>query len=139
MLVDMVVEAVQTTLVVVEVVLVQQELHGKLQEHLVVDLVEMVFQFQLIALLHISMLVVVVEWLPQKDQRQQVMVDRVVLEEVVVDPVEGVLPVQMEEMLVKQAHDRLHLLEDQQDIVLVQVVVVEHTLEELVVMVVPES
>ena len=80
MLVDMVVEDQrdQTTMLVVEVVLVQQELHIKLQEHLVVDLVEMVFQFQLIALLHISMLVVVVEWLPQKDQRQQVMVDRVV-------------------------------------------------------------
>tara|TARA_B100000513_G_C11803264_1_gene152718 strand:- start:120 stop:266 length:147 start_codon:yes stop_codon:yes gene_type:complete len=46
MLVDMVAEVHhhQTTLVVVEVVLVQQELHIKLQEQLVVDLVEMVFQ-----------------------------------------------------------------------------------------------
>jgi hypothetical protein len=137
MLVDMVVEVhqCQTTLVVAVVVLVQQEPHIKPQEQLVVDLVEMVFQFRLIALLHIFMLVVVVEWVPQKPHMKQVMVDKVALAEAVVDLVEEEQQVQMEELLVKQAL-LVTVQQDQQDIALVQVVVVEHTLKELVVMVV---
>ena len=65
-----------------------------------VDLVEMVFQSPLIALLHITTLVVAVEWVLLKHYIKQVMVEKVVPVVEVVDQVAVELRVQMEEMLV---------------------------------------
>tara|TARA_B100000085_G_C18433945_1_gene467941 strand:- start:122 stop:547 length:426 start_codon:yes stop_codon:yes gene_type:complete len=136
MLVDMVVEVQhQTTLEVAAVVPVVLELHIKPQEQLVVDLVEMVFQSLWTAPLLITTLVVAVEWVLLKQHMKQVMVDKVVPVVAVVDQVAVELQVQMEEMLVKLALlevlDLLDLLVKAQD----QVVVVDNTHKDLVVMV----
>tara|TARA_R100000030_G_scaffold92189_1_gene77681 strand:+ start:677 stop:1102 length:426 start_codon:yes stop_codon:yes gene_type:complete len=136
MLVDMVVEVHhQTTLEVAAVVPVVLELHIKPQEQLVVDLVEMVFQSLWTAPLLITTLVVAVEWVLLKQHMKQVMVDKVVPVVAVVDQVAVELQVQMEEMLVKLALlevlDLLDLLVKAQD----QVVVVDNTHKDLVVMV----
>mgnify|MGYP003116762634 CR=1 FL=1 len=90
----------KTTLEVVAVVPVQQELHIKIQEQLVADLVEMVFQFLWIVPLLITTLAAAVEWVPLKHHMKQVMVDKVVPVAAVVDQVAVELQVQMEELLV---------------------------------------
>ena len=82
------------------VVPVQQELHIKIQEQLVADLVEMVFQSPLTAPLLITTQAAAVEWVPLKQRMKQVMVDKVVPVAAVVDQVAVELQVLMEELLV---------------------------------------